>query len=109
MSGMFTCFFDLGKCLHGLHRGRGYSHQVRPCVHTALYLDNCGINIASVGVGHALYADGSVATDGDIANHDLASGTAFDGAVMAHDDPLIVGLGWLCCFGYARPSEWGVD
>ncbi|MGK8250847.1 hypothetical protein [Moraxella lacunata] len=73
-----------------------------------MYLGDCGINIARIGIGHALHADGSVATDGDIANHDLTSGTTFDGTVV-HDNSLIVALKWLCHFGYAHPNEWGVD
>ena len=71
-------FFDLGKGGHTLHRRRGHTHQISTGIDTSLNLCHRRRHITGVGIGHTLYADRCITTDGDIADMDFFGWAAFD-------------------------------
>src|SRR5690606_1819913 len=67
---------------HGRHR---HPHDIHPCIFHATDLADSCVHITGFGIGHRLDADGRIATNRDIAHHDLAGFTTFDGGFTVHD------------------------
>src|SRR5690606_20890531 len=68
--------------LHGRHR---HPYDIHAGIFHATDLANGCIHITGFGIGHRLDADGRIATNRDIAHHDLAGFTTFDGGFTVHD------------------------